>query len=172
MVQLRGFNDPFTTGECCTSDKTKLRHKLVSTGISFVLLRCICHYTHVHVTNLIFFCRFFQNVYITNLIMATVSYMNIRSYRRAANAQAPAHPHSLARAFAISTHTIRKRRSVRQKKKINKTIRHLANARLKNEFTEDEKYHNLMRRRICSFELLRKTIFPPTQRGRASVTLK
>ena len=117
MVQLRGFNDPFTTGECCTSDKMKLRHKLVSTGIGFVLLRCICHYTHVHVTNLIFSAGSFKtSILQTWLWQQSHTYMNIRSHRRAANAQAPAHPHSLARAFAVSTHTLRKRRSVRQKK--------------------------------------------------------
>ena len=73
------------------------------------------------------------------------------SHRRPAKAQAtsegagePAHPRSFTRAFAVRTHEV-----CQQPKGLTK-IRHLTPldgcaCRFKNEFTEDENYHNLMR---------------------------
>ena len=56
----------------------------------------------------------------------------------------PGHPRSLARAFAVRTHEVWEYSKGPTK---NQTSSHwmAAHARLKNEFTEDEKYHNLMR---------------------------
>ena len=55
----------------------------------------------------------------------------------------PAHPRSLTRAFAVRTHEVWKKMKGLRK------IRHLSPLDgcacvMKNEFTEDEKYHNLM----------------------------
>ena len=57
----------------------------------------------------------------------------------------PEHLHSLARAFAVRTHKVWSD----QKSDI-KPHWMAAHGHLKNEFSEDEKYHNLMRWLICS----------------------
>ena len=67
------------------------------------------------------------------------------SHRRPAKATGePAHSHSLNRAFAVRTHEVWKKTKGPTKNQTFSLTGWLAHARLKNEFTEVEKFHNPM----------------------------
>ena len=73
--------------------------------------------------------------------------LTIYMYATSEGSDEPVHPCSLARAFAIRTHEIWKYKKDQTKYQTSTTAHWMAaHAGLKNEFTEDEKYHNLMSR--------------------------